>query len=641
MTMSNVYTGDTTNTELLATYKPNMGVTLDSDAKKIVEGIDLASPLGTAPPMMNTEDAAAAATAALEQVSISSEDEHDKNVVDLAKEEIKGVRIEADTSAPPFPCIEKPESPNSAMSSSLSDRSDHRPIVPSSMSGQNKNTASDGPNLILLDVNGSDNDHDKEPDRHIGKIVSKGSRQSVASDSSSSTSEQTPASLHMSGTWGWFEDPHQQDSPGILGLAVKQPSQVRRNSANPTKAESERGDGKSTRTGKQGKKKKGGMLQFGGIVEPLKDIVEPPKESAAMAVTAPMYVLEENLSSQKLWKNTAGNRPPQPVEERAFYEKMWAQNFQRSQVTYEMPVEVLTASSPIALSPFADGSFGAGGDHCHTISNYNLAAPFNPNVSHRIRGGNGVSGDTDGVDAPTDAATVKAAEADAAEATLNFTNGAVGIYFDPNRPKGNNLKTLGPHQHHHTLVNKKVKGSECGDDLTVLVRGDNVFGTTVSKSFSREDLGSEESAIGGVVTVSVSIASYRVVESKKHGKYAQFLVIYCEGTFRETLGVWKRYSDFSALANKVTHGHEKCSSVLTHMNPLAISDETDFEMLPNAVTSWRLLKKRQRWYRCLDAGYLSLKVFLLERFLHDILFESSSPNILRDFVGTAQVQKLN
>merc|ERR1719491_2747773 len=62
-------------------------------------------------------------------------------------------------------------------------------------------------------------------------------------------------------------------------------------------------------------------------------------------------------------------------------------------------------------------------------------------------------------------------------------------------------------------------------------------------------------------------------------------------------------------------------------------DGDDIEYLPNAITSWRLLKKRQRWYRCLDAGYLSLKVFLLERFLHDILFESSNPQILRDFVG--------
>uniref|UniRef100_A0A7S2H8P9 PX domain-containing protein n=1 Tax=Helicotheca tamesis TaxID=374047 RepID=A0A7S2H8P9_9STRA len=317
---------------------------------------------------------------------------------------------------------------------------------------------------------------------------------------------------------------------------------------------------------------------------------------------------------------------------------MWAQNFARSQVTYEIPVEVLTASSPIALSPFADGGFGAegGSEHCHQISNYNLAAPFNPNVSHRIRGGKDDSDVIDGADP----ATVKAAEADAAEASLAHRYHAVGMYFDPNRPRQNNLKTLGPHHHHHTLVNKKVKGSESGDDLTVLVRGDNVFGTTASKSFAGEGGGNQDS-INGVVTASVSIASYRVVESKKHGKYAQFLVIYCEGTFRETIGVWKRYSDFSALACKVTHGHEKCSSLLTGINPLAITEDTEFEMLPNATTSWRLLKMRQRWYRCLDAGYLSLKVFLLERFLHDILFESSSPYILRDFVGPAQTQKIS
>lgn len=65
------------------------------------------------------------------------------------------------------------------------------------------------------------------------------------------------------------------------------------------------------------------------------------------------------------------------------------------------------------------------------------------------------------------------------------------------------------------------------------------------------------------------------------------------------------------------------------------SEDSDREVLPNAVTSWRLLKKRQRWFRCLDAGYLSLKVFLLERFLHDILFESSSPEVLADFITSS------
>lgn len=133
-------------------------------------------------------------------------------------------------------------------------------------------------------------------------------------------------------------------------------------------------------------------------------------------------------------------------------------------------------------------------------------------------------------------------------------------------------------------------------------------------------------------TFTISIASYRVVETKKGGKFAQYLVVYREGSVRDTVGVWKRYSDFEELARKVTQQHEGCAAVIANMSPLAMTEEPDTEHLPNAITSWRLLKKRQRWYRCLDAGYLSLKVFLLERFLHDILFESSSPQLLRDFV---------
>lgn len=230
--------------------------------------------------------------------------------------------------------------------------------------------------------------------------------------------------------------------------------------------------------------------------EPTTTLGSKEDNTNSMAVTAPIYVLEENFSSQKLWKQTAGNRPPQPVEERAFFEQVWAQNFARSNVKYEIPVEVLTASTPISISPF-DNADGAGGNG--DLSNYNLAAPFN------VKPGEGDSADP---------AVVKAAEADVAEATLihklNHSNGAVEMYFDPNRPKDYNLKTLGPHNHHHTLVNKKIKGEGNDDDLTVVVRGDNVFGTTVSKSFPRKD--AYGGTIDGVDTVSISIASYRVVE---------------------------------------------------------------------------------------------------------------------------------
>lgn len=311
-----------------------------------------------------------------------------------------------------------------------------------------------------------------------------------------------------------------------------------------------------------------------------------------MAVTAPTYVLEESLSSQKLWKVTAGQRPPQPVEERAFYEKMWAQNFARSQVKYDMPVEVLTATSPISLSPFADSNFE------DNTQGTGMANYTNMNVHHHSKNAG--------------------PDQEAALVASSMQHDGAGA---------NTHQSYGKQQ----VVNRRVRGQGSDGDLIVLVRGDNVFGTTVSKSFARPS--AKGGPIVGVDTVNISIASYRVVESKKYGKYAQFLVIYREGSIRDTIGVWKRYRDFEELAKKVTQANEGCAAVIANMSPLAVTEEPETEHLPNAITSWRLLKKRQRWYRCLDAGYLSLKVFLLERFLHDILFESSSPKLLREFVA--------
>ena len=193
-----------------------------------------------------------------------------------------------------------------------------------------------------------------------------------------------------------------------------------------------------------------------------------------MAVTAPNYVLEESMSSQRLWKYTAGNRPPQPVEERAFYEKMWAQNFVRSNVDYQMPVDVLTAATPISLSPFADGNFGDNGVGAQH-SNYNLAA----------------------CDADGNKNTVAAAEA-----TL------MSRMHDPTN--GNDFRHHHASPHMNQIATNKVKGSGSDADLTVLFRGDNVFGTTVSKSFPYTIDGG--GTIHGVDTVNISVASYRVIE---------------------------------------------------------------------------------------------------------------------------------
>lgn len=192
-----------------------------------------------------------------------------------------------------------------------------------------------------------------------------------------------------------------------------------------------------------------------------------------MAVTAPTYVLEESKSSQQLWKTTAGTRPPQPVDERAFYEKLWAQNFQRSQVDYRIPADVLTATSPISLSPFAGPN-----DYISPDSE---------------RPGDGLSSEV------TDLATINCK-----------SERSAAFYASSSTRSSKNRKEamMELHNHHHTLVNKKVKEDGTDDELTVLVRGDNVFGTTVSKSFTSDD-DKHELAIK---TVSISIASYRVVE---------------------------------------------------------------------------------------------------------------------------------
>ena len=187
-------------------------------------------------------------------------------------------------------------------------------------------------------------------------------------------------------------------------------------------------------------------------------------------VTAPKYVLEESLSSQKLWKHTAGNRPPQPVEERAMFEKMWAENFDKSQVEYNIPQEVLKATTPIAISPFNDTDYGED----HDIESFSLTA-FHA-LSNRLS-----SKQHDQIH------LVKAAEVDAMEANIH------------NWTKGNQQRT------DEMQISRSALSKKEAEKFTVFMKGDNVFGTTVSKSFPCPGRSHME-------TMSVSIDKYRVIQ---------------------------------------------------------------------------------------------------------------------------------
>lgn len=145
----------------------------------------------------------------------------------------------------------------------------------------------------------------------------------------------------------------------------------------------------------------------------------------------------------------------------------------------------------------------------------------------------------------------------------------------------------------------QLSSHKSGQDLEVLYRGISPFGTGVSKSFH----GAE------IHVITLQLSRFRVVRSGED-LHAEFLVIISFGN--ATYGIWKRHTDFKRLADKL---------------------QTQYpNQFRNTLLSWKCLIHRQRWFRCLEKDYLALKCFLLERFMHDLLFESKSPDIITDFL---------
>jgi len=310
-------------------------------------------------------------------------------------------------------------------------------------------------------------------------------------------------------------------------------------------------------------------------------------------VTAPPYVLESSQSDQNLWKLTAGNRPPQPVVERDFFEDEWAKNFSLSNVEYSMSRdELLKRSATEELE----------------VERFN----FDPSPrSSKLRGG-GLRGDFVGA----------TRDHNILDAELSF---------------------MEQHQHQQrNEVNRVTKGSNKSSEgastngsnmgfpsasFKVLLKEDNMYGTTVSKTFTHSTNG-----VRLTETVTISIASYRVVsvfdlsKRRRTETYAQFLVIFARGGFKNTKGKWKRHSDFKKLFERCSGGDDSWCSGVNVENVRGSDDENPY--LPNALCSWKLLSQRKRWFRCLNPEYLCLKAFLLERFLHDVLFESRRTNLL-------------
>lgn len=129
--------------------------------------------------------------------------------------------------------------------------------------------------------------------------------------------------------------------------------------------------------------------------------------------------------------------------------------------------------------------------------------------------------------------------------------------------------------------------------------------------------------------------SFRVIRAPSGSCFAEFLVVATFSNNQLSLGIWRRHSHFADLVNQACdHSLQILSNILTHNSLLQINAMPDGSTkYRNTLLSWQCLLNRKRWFKCLDQEYLSLKCFLLERFIHDLLFESPTPDFISEFLG--------
>eukprot|EP01041_Mallomonas_annulata_P010839 gene10839-22622_t len=142
------------------------------------------------------------------------------------------------------------------------------------------------------------------------------------------------------------------------------------------------------------------------------------------------------------------------------------------------------------------------------------------------------------------------------------------------------------------IKNRPRKLSVTEDVVSVIYKGKGSHSNAVSKSFLDDNM----------VTITVQMPLFRVVIDSHERKHAEYLVIVSVDNVK--FGVWRRSSHFKKLISQV------------------IKNSVTYE---KTIASWKCVTMRQRWFRCLDQQYLALKCFLLERVMHDLLFETDSP----------------
>jgi hypothetical protein len=294
----------------------------------------------------------------------------------------------------------------------------------------------------------------------------------------------------------------------------------------------------------------------------------------------PQYILDSSLETQQLWYHTAGLRPKQPAKERNFFERLWFQNFQRSEVTYDDSLEkILTRSSSWSTESVSNNNHGstlAGGEDLDELRVGDVTNESDRKQSHK-------------------------------QPHLHQNR----QLLSDSEQQQHNEHTVNPDPialiYKGRIIDNIPKSEIHGE---ILFRGSSPFSNSIARSFMDSDISS----------ITLQMPYFRVIRSLTQEVYAEFLVKITIGSGSTvTFGIWKRHSEFQQFAN-----------LIAEINSLSDYAPGCFK---NALLSWDCVIQRKRWFKSLDREYLTIKCFLLERFMQDVLFESPEPEILTSFLG--------
>ena len=226
-------------------------------------------------------------------------------------------------------------------------------------------------------------------------------------------------------------------------------------------------------------------------------------------VTPPEYILESTLSSQYLWYLTAGQRMPQPNEVKLLIEQLWQSNIEKSQCEYVNNSANININTNANNARLNDGSIPMGGN------TEKSAFPA------------------------SDLLNSDYFESDSNIQVL-YTN--PGIYSSIVSKSFNlvttNMKESRKFKHDHSMIPAVTSFS-----LAVTIQ--------IPKYRVVQDLYNINNCTSGHNTSYHSLML--PTNCCRSRQYAEYLVIISLGDSHQpiTLGVWKRYSEFAALATKV------------------------------------------------------------------------------------------